>query len=117
MADGNGYDGTEHDRARLFLYPNKYWKSEKHPVKTGPGEISRLALRRIIDHAKETGDDPIKLRVASWERTSKKGNDYTYITVEPDEPRKGAAPDQPTQHKVDPPQKVTYEEEDVDLPF
>ncbi len=117
MPNGNGYDGTGNDRARLFLYPNKYWKSEKHPVKTGPGEISRLALRRIIDHAKETGDDPIKLRVASWERTSKAGNDYTYITVEPDEPKKGAAQEQPTQHKVASTPKVSFEEEDADLPF
>jgi len=117
MPNGNEYDGTGNDRARLFLYPNKYWKDEKHPVKTGPGEISRLALRRIIDHAKGTGEDPIKLRVASWERTSKAGNDYTYITVEPDEPKKGVAPAQPAQHKVDAPPEVPFEEEDVDLPF
>lgn len=112
MADGNGYDGTQNDRARLFLYKNKYWKNEKHPVKTGPGEISRVALRRIIDHAKETGEDPIKLRVASWERTSKAGNDYTYVTVEPDEPREGAAPEPPAPVKA-----VVVEEEEVDLPF
>ena len=82
MAD---YDNTRYDRARLFLYPNKYAKTDKHPVKTGPGEISRLALKRMVEAAKSSNEDPIKLRVASWERTSKKGADYTYVTVEPDE--------------------------------
>lgn len=95
MAD---YDNTQNDRARLFLYPNKFAKTDRHPSKTGPGEISRLALRRIVEAAKNSDEDPIKLRVASWERTSKKGTNYTYVTVEPDE-------------------KVNKEEEDGDIPF
>lgn len=82
MADE--YDGTTNDRGRLFLYTNKFATTEKHPSRTGPGEISRLALRRIVEAAKKTDDDPIQLRVASWDRTSKKGTDYIYVTVEPD---------------------------------
>lgn len=82
MAD---YDNTQNDRARLFLYPNKYAKTDRHPSKTGPGEISRLALKRIVEAAKASDEDPIRLRVASWKRTSKKGTEYTYVTVEPDE--------------------------------
>jgi hypothetical protein len=82
MAD---YDNTQNDRARLFLYPNKYAKTDRHPSRTGPGEISRLALKRIVEAAKANDEDPIRLRVASWERTSKKGTEYTYVTVEPDE--------------------------------
>tara|TARA_E500000305_G_scaffold38495_1_gene29521 strand:+ start:8043 stop:8330 length:288 start_codon:yes stop_codon:yes gene_type:complete len=95
MADD--YDNTQNDRARLFLYPNKFAKSDRHPALTGPGEISRVALRRIVDAAKNSEDDPIKLRVASWERTSKKGTKYTYVTVEPDD--------------------KSYQKEDEDVPF
>lgn len=82
MADE--YDGTKNDRGRLFLYANKFATTEKHPNRTGPGEISRLALRRIVEAAKNSNDDPIDLRVASWDRTSKKGTNYVYVTVEPD---------------------------------
>tara|TARA_R110002050_G_scaffold86353_6_gene183597 strand:- start:1073 stop:1369 length:297 start_codon:yes stop_codon:yes gene_type:complete len=79
------YDGTKNDRGRLFLYTNKFATTDKHPSRTGPGEISRLALRRIVEAAKNSNDDPIELRVASWDRTSKKGTKYVYITVEPDQ--------------------------------
>jgi len=89
MADE--YDGTKNDRGRLFLYPNKFATTDKHPSRTGPGEISRVALRRIVEAAKKSNDDPIELRVASWERTSKKGTKYTYITVEPDRKYEEAA--------------------------
>mgnify|MGYP003628080337 CR=1 FL=1 len=82
MADE--YDGTKNDRGRLFLYANKFATTEKHPTRTGPGEISRLALRRIVEAAKNSDDDPIDLRVASWDRTSKKGTNYVYVTIEPD---------------------------------
>ena len=50
MADE--YDGTKNDRGRLFLYANKFATTEKHPTRTGPGEISRLALTRIVEAAK-----------------------------------------------------------------
>ena len=63
MADE--YDGTKNDRGRLFLYANKFATTEKHPTRTGPGEISRLALRRIVEASKNSDDDPIDLRVAS----------------------------------------------------
>ena len=84
MPEGK-FDSSKSDRARLWLYQNKYWKHERHPVLTGPGEISRVALRRIVEVAKETGDDVIRLRCASWNRTSRNGNDYTYVTIEPEE--------------------------------
>ena len=78
---------TQDEKDKLWLYPNKYKKSEKHPVKTGPAEISKLALRRIVEAAKATEEDVIRLRCASWERTSKQGNSYTFVTFEPEQRR------------------------------
>lgn len=83
----NKFDSSTSDRARLWLYKNKYWKTERHPVLTGPGEISKVALRRIVEKAKETDEDVVRLRCASWNRTSRNGNEYTYVTVEPEEKR------------------------------
>ena len=88
MSNGNGeFDNSKHDRGRLWLYENKYAKTERHPFLTGPGEISKVALRRIVDEAKQSGDDVVKLRCAAWKRTSKKGNEYTYVTFEPETPK------------------------------
>ena len=91
----NEYDNTKFDRARLWLYKNKYWKNDKHPSLTGPGEISRIALRRIVDAAKSTDEAVIRLRCASWDRTSRNGNTYTYVTIEPEERQHEHAEDAP----------------------
>lgn len=87
MANGNGTYATQDEKGKLWLYPNKYKKSDKHPSKTGPVEISKLALRKIVEAAKETDEDVVKMRCASWERTSKQGNQYTFVTFEPEQRR------------------------------
>ena len=83
--NGNVKDGGSYDRGRLWLYDNKFAKTDRHPVFTGPGEVSKIALLRIVDIAKSTDDDVVRLRCAAWSRTSKNGNEYTYVTVEPEE--------------------------------
>ncbi len=76
--------GTE-EKGRLWLYDNQYKQNDKHPVKTGPGEIPRVFLKKLVEKAKEDGGDLVKVQCASWERVSKQGNAYTFITIEPDE--------------------------------
>jgi len=70
------------DKGRVWLYENTYAKTEKHPVKTGPGEISREVLKKLVDKIKETGEDTVKIQCAAWDRVSKKGNPYTFVTME-----------------------------------
>ena len=70
------------EKGRLWLYDNQYKSTDKHPNKTGPGELSREALKKIVEKIKENGADTVKLRCASWERVSKKGNPYTFLTFE-----------------------------------
>lgn len=75
------------ERGRLWLYDNSYKKTDKHPGKTGPGEIPRDVLKKLVEKIKATNEDTVKLRCASWERVSKKGNPYTFITFEIEEPK------------------------------
>ena len=75
------------DKGRIWLYENKYAKSEKHPVKTGPGEMSRSVLKKLAEKMNETKEDVVKLQCAAWERISKQGNPYTFVTIEPHEER------------------------------
>ena len=81
------------EKGRLWLYENKYKQNDKHPVKTGPGEVPREVLKKIVEKIKATGEDSVKLRCACWERVSKKGNPYTFITFEVEEEKRGAAAD------------------------
>ena len=75
------------DKGRIWLYDNNYAKTDRHPVKTGPGEISRSVLKTLVAKIKESKEDVVKIQCAAWERVSKKGNHYTFVTIEPHEDR------------------------------
>lgn len=85
------------DKAKLWMYENTYKTRDNHPEKTGTGEIPVAVMRAFVAKAKETNQDTINLRCASWERVSKAGKPYTFITMELDEKEK---PEQ--QRKPDP---------------
>lgn len=70
------------DKGRVWLYVNNYAKTDKHPIKTGPGEISREVLKKLVDKIKSTGEDTVKIQCAAWDRVSKNGNPYTFVTIE-----------------------------------
>ena len=78
----DGHSDNRMDKGRVWLYENTYAKTDKHPVKTGPGEISREVLKKLVDRIKETGGDTVKIQCAAWERVSKNGNAYTFTTME-----------------------------------
>ena len=72
----------QEDKGRVWLYENKYAKTDKHPIKTGPGEISKDVLRKLVEKARESGEEVVKIQCAAWERVSKQGNPYTFVTIE-----------------------------------
>ena len=76
------------DKGRIWLYENNYAKTDKHPIKTGPGEISKDVLRKLVELTRQSGEDVVKIQCAAWERISKNGNPYTFVTIEPHEERK-----------------------------
>mgnify|MGYP001261404296 CR=1 FL=1 len=75
-------ENRREDKGRVWLYDNTYAKTDKHPIKTGPGEISKGVLKALVDRIKETGEDVVKIQCAAWDRVSKNGNPYTFITIE-----------------------------------
>lgn len=73
------------DKAKLWMYKNEYKNADNHPDRTGTGEIPRDVLKKFVERTKSSGEDSLKLRCAAWERTSKNGNPYFFITMEIDE--------------------------------
>jgi len=73
------------DKGLLWLYPNQYKQNDKHPIKTGTGEIPKAVLRTLVNRSKETKDGTVKIQCAAWERVSKKGNPYIFVTLDPEE--------------------------------
>ena len=71
------------DKGRLWLYENSYKQTDKHPVLTGRGEISKDVLKKLVDLIKASKDDVVPVQCAAWERVSKNGNAYTFVTLEP----------------------------------
>jgi len=84
MADR--YDKDE--KIVLWVFENEK-KNDKQPDMTGPGSISKEALKALIDAFKEYGDgEKLQLRAAAWNRESKKnGNPYLFFSIEPNRPK------------------------------
>ena len=83
------------------IFKNQFKDNDKAPIKSGKIEFTREFLKEMVSHAKE-GEMPI-VRVAIWNRTSKKGVDYENARLE-----------------ILPIQRVLVgndDEEDDDLPF
>tara|TARA_R100001244_G_scaffold64855_1_gene53801 strand:+ start:11688 stop:11945 length:258 start_codon:yes stop_codon:yes gene_type:complete len=72
------------DRLKLWMYKNDYATTDRHPSKTGKGEITKIVLKEMVDAMKESGSDTIEVKCAGWERVSKKGTPYFFVTIELD---------------------------------
>jgi hypothetical protein len=77
------------DKVKLWMYKNDYATTEKHPVKTGKGEITKPALKAMVEAMKESGSDTLEIKCAGWERTSKKGTPYFFVSIELGEKKTG----------------------------
>ena len=71
----------ENDKIKLWLYQNNYKKTDKQPVKTGTGEIPKAALKEFVEALKSSPGDTVKVECAGWERVSKNGNNYLFVTL------------------------------------
>jgi len=62
------------------IFKNQFKDNDKAPVKSGKIEFTREFLKEMVSHAKE-GEMPV-VKVAIWNRTSKKGIDYENARLE-----------------------------------
>ena len=83
------------------IFTNDWKTGEKQPDWTGNIEIPKELLKELVEKVK-TGQTP-ELRVALWDRTSKKGKNYKYARMDIPIPNKQDEP------KPDP----TFSEEDI----
>ena len=95
------------------IYTNDYKTNDKQPDWTGAVEISRDMLKELVNKLKagQTAENGgVELRVALWNRTSKKGNEYKYARL--DIPMKKEEPKfEPVQNVDDNP--PTFNDEDI----
>ena len=62
------------------VFANTYKKANNHPDFTGKIELSKTLLKELVERAKANQD--ISVSVAMWDRTSKDGKVYKYVSVE-----------------------------------
>ena len=62
------------------IFKNQFKDNDKAPIKSGKIEFTREFLKEMVAHAKE-GEMPT-VKVAIWNRTSKKGVDYENARLE-----------------------------------
>ena len=62
------------------IFKNQYRDNDKAPIKSGKIEFTREFLKEMVSHAKR-GEMPT-IKVAIWNRTSKKGVDYENARLE-----------------------------------
>ena len=74
---------SKDEKIEIRIYNNEYKKKDNHPNKTGNGEISRSALKKLVEKMKSEGGETIEIQAAAWERVSQKGTPYLYLTIEP----------------------------------
>ena len=96
------------------IFPNTFKKEgTQQPDWTGTIDVSKELLKALVDIAKDLkdrasqgeeidDDNFIKLRCAGWDRTSKKGAIYKYLTIEPLRQQE-EEPDEEEEENDDPP--------------
>ena len=62
------------------IFTNQFNDNDKAPIKSGKIEFTREFLKEMVSHAKE-GEMPV-VKVAIWNRRSKKGIDYENARLE-----------------------------------
>lgn len=92
------------------LWQNDKKTDEKHPDMRGEAVLDKRLLLDLISK----GEDPIKISVAAWNRTTINGRDYVSLTFsEPFVPQKKVEQAAP---ESTPKQQVEIEDDD-DIPF
>ena len=104
------------DKGRLWLFDNTYKKTDKHPIYTGSGEISREVLKRLVNHlnTEKPEDGIVRLQCAAWQKESRGGKSYVFVTfdfAQKREPNRQEPDNQSTGHADN------GGDSDTDIPF
>jgi hypothetical protein len=101
-------------KADGVLYPNKYKDTPNKPDITGELTLTKEIMRQLVSQIKEGKE--AGLRLAVWERESKAGNPYKYVSFEPIVPK--PKQDNGYQKKAAPaPAPKAEEDFNDDIPF
>ena len=57
-------------------------KGDKHPDYRGHVKITLEQLEALVSQAKSTSEEEFTLEIAMWDRTSKNGDEYKFISTE-----------------------------------
>lgn len=98
----------------LWLFTNDYKKEEKHPARTGSGEITLDQLKELKawydEHKPEDGIIP--LQSAQWERVSRNGQPFLFVSFQLKQAKSEGNAEIPN-----PSGAVKPHSEDEDVPF
>jgi hypothetical protein len=87
------------------IYTNNYKQTDKQPDWTGKVTLTKEVLKELVTRIKEEKSNSVELRVALWDRVSKKGNAYKYARL--DTPQQQAPKPQPN------PAQDDYDESEI----
>ena len=91
------------------IYTNNFKQNDKQPDWTGKVILDKNLLKALVEKVK--GGEEAEMRVALWDRTSKKGYDYKYARLDIPQEQKKAEPTPPVVEESKP------ELSDDDIPF
>ena len=77
----------KNDKIALFIFENENRSNERQPTHQGNAEISKDALRLIIEAMKATNEDVVKLDVAIWPKVARSGKAYQFGIVGVKDPK------------------------------
>jgi single-stranded DNA-binding protein len=83
------------------IYTNSFKQSEKQPDWTGKVSMTREVLKELVTKIKEENSTSVELRIALWNRTSKKGNEYKYARLDVAQEQKKPEPEPEPEPKDD----------------
>ena len=80
--EGGRYTGRYDNILKIDfpIFKNQFKDNDRAPVKSGKIEFTKEFLKEMVSHAKQ-GEMPT-VKVARWNRTSKKGIDYENARLE-----------------------------------
>jgi len=97
------------------IYTNNYKTGDKQPDWTGKVEMGKDMLKELVNRVKEgitAENGGVELRVALWNRTSKKGNEYKYARLDVPQEK-----EEPKEEPVKDSSDNVEEFGDEDIPF
>ena len=64
------------------IFPNNKKTAKTHPDFTGHIKVTLAQLEALVAQAKSSNEQSFQIDIALWDRTSKKGDEYKFISTE-----------------------------------